>query len=103
MTQNVLGTSLKTCHWGYFDATLPPAMTISSGDEVVINTVSGGPQNLPGPGFHVPQELLDLHAAGLPTMPGHILTGPVAVQGAMPGDVLQIDILSCVFTTRLGV
>ena len=36
MTQNVLETSLKTCHWGYFDATLPPAMTISSGDEVVI-------------------------------------------------------------------
>ena len=93
MTQNLLGTSLKTCHWGYFDATLPPAMTISSGDEVVINTVSGGPQNLPGAGFHVPQELLDLHAAGLPKMPGHILTGPVAVQGAMPGDVLQIDIL----------
>ena len=44
MTQNVLETSLKTCHWGYFDATLPPAMTISSGDEVVINTVSGGPK-----------------------------------------------------------
>ena len=37
MTQNMLGASLKTCHWGYFDATLPPAMTISSGDEVVIN------------------------------------------------------------------
>ena len=93
MTQNMLGASLKTCHWGYFDATLPPAMTISSGDEVVINTVSGRPQNLPGAGFHVPRELLDLHAAGLPTMTGHILTGPVAVQGAMPGDVLQIDIL----------
>ena len=53
MTQNMLGASLKTCHWGYFDATLPPAMTISSGEEVVINTVSGGPQNLPGAGFHV--------------------------------------------------
>ena len=52
MTQNMLGASLKTCHWGYFDATLPPAMTISSGDEVVINTVSGRPQNLPGAGFH---------------------------------------------------
>ena len=48
MTKNMLGASLKTCHWGYFDATLPPAMTISSGDEVVIDTVSGGPQNLPG-------------------------------------------------------
>ena len=44
MTQNMLGASLKTCHWGYFDASLPPAMTISSGDEVVINTVSGGPK-----------------------------------------------------------
>ena len=94
MTQNMLSASLKTCHWGYFDAKLPPAMTISSGDEVVINTISGGPQNLPGAGFYVPQELLDLHAAGLPTMPGHILTGPVAVQGAMPGDVLQINILN---------
>tara|TARA_B100001939_G_scaffold158944_1_gene137335 strand:- start:23 stop:283 length:261 start_codon:yes stop_codon:yes gene_type:complete len=86
MKQNMLGASLKTCHWGYFDATLPPAMTISSGDEVVINTVSGGPQNLPGPGFHVPQELLDLHDAGPPSMPGHILTGPVAVQGAQVED-----------------
>jgi len=26
-------------------------------------------------------------------MPGHILTGPVSVEGAMPGDVLQVDIL----------
>jgi acetamidase/formamidase len=26
-------------------------------------------------------------------MPGHILTGPVAVTGAMPGDALQVDIL----------
>ena len=60
MTQNMLSASLKTCHWGYFDAKLPPAMTISSGDEVVINTISGGPQNLPGAGFYVPQELLDL-------------------------------------------
>ena len=55
MTRNMLGASLKTCHWGYFDATLPPAMTILSGDEVVINTVSGRPQNLPGAGFHVPR------------------------------------------------
>ena len=33
MTQNMLSASLKTCHWGYFDAKLPPAMTISSGDQ----------------------------------------------------------------------
>lgn len=89
----VLKASTETCHWGYFDATLPAAVTIQSGDEIIIDTISGAPTNLPGPGYHVPPELLDMHAAGLPQMPGHILTGPVAVAGAMPGDVLQIDIV----------
>jgi acetamidase/formamidase len=82
-----------SCHWGFFDAGLPPVATIASGDEVVINTVSGAPHVLPGAGYHVPPELLRIHAAGLPGMPGHILTGPVAVAGARPGDVLQVDIL----------
>lgn len=82
-----------SCHWGFFDATLPPVATIASGAELVINTVSGGPQVLPGEGYHVPPELLELHAKGPPAMPGHILTGPVAVAGAQPGDVLQVDIL----------
>lgn len=82
-----------SCHWGFFDAALPPVTTISSGDEVTINTVSGGPHVLPGAGFHVPPELHRIHAAGPPAMPGHILTGPVAVAGAVPGDVLQVDIL----------
>ena len=27
-------------------------------------------------------------------LPGHILTGPIAVKGAAPGDVLQVDILN---------
>lgn len=80
-------------HWGFFDATLPPVTEIESGAEVTIRTVSGTEQVLPGPGFHVPPELLDIHAGGTPTMPGHILTGPVAVRGAKPGQVLQIDIL----------
>jgi acetamidase/formamidase len=89
----VLNASTQTCHWGFFDATLPAAVTIDSGDEITINTISGGPQNLPGAGYHVPPELLELHAAGVPKVPGHLLTGPVAVVGAMPGDVLQVDIL----------
>ena len=93
MTNNTLHASVRTCHWGYFDASLTPALTIASGDEVTINTISGGPHNLPGEGYHIPPELFDMHAAGLPAVPGHILTGPVAVSGALPGDVLQVDIL----------
>jgi len=83
----------KTCHWGFFDADLPRIATIASGDEVTINAVSGWPNLLPGAGYHIPPELLEIHASGLPAVRGHILTGPIAVEGAMPGDVLQIDIL----------
>ncbi|WP_037230125.1 acetamidase/formamidase family protein [Roseobacter sp. GAI101] len=93
MTPEILKASVKTCHWGFFDASLAPAMTINSGDEVIIDTISGGPMSLPPASFHVPPELLEIHAAGVPAVPGHILTGPVAVTGALPGDVLQIDIL----------
>ena len=56
----------KTCHWGFFDAALPPVTTIASGDEITINTVSGGPHVLPKSGFHIPPELLDIHANGVP-------------------------------------
>ena len=89
----IIDAGPKTCHWGYFDATLTPVATVESGAEVTINTVSGGPEVLPGAGYHVPPELLAIHETGVPQVPGHILTGPVAVDGAMPGDVLQVDIL----------
>jgi len=35
----------------------------------------------------------DVHANCERSLPGHILTGPVAVDGAQPGDVLEVDIL----------
>ena len=79
---STLPASVQSCHWGFFDAAHPPALSIDSGEEVIIDTVSGGPDMLPGDGFHVPPELLEIHAAGLPGMPGHILTGPVAVEAA---------------------
>ena len=57
--------------------------------------MSGGPENLPpeGAGFDVPPELHDIHAKSSRQLPGHILTGPVAVKGARPGDVLEVRIL----------
>ncbi len=89
----IIEAGLKTCHWGYFDATVAPIAQVESGTEVTMNSVSGGKAMLPGDRYYVPPELLELQAAGEPTAPGHILTGPVAVEGAMPGDVLQVDIL----------
>ena len=43
--------------------------------------------------FHVPPELAEIHARNERMVPGHILTGPIAVEGAEPGDVLEVDIL----------
>ncbi|WP_137701285.1 acetamidase/formamidase family protein [Marimonas lutisalis] len=90
-----LTASPDTCAWGYFDPTLPPAIEIDSGETVTVETVSGGPDHVPAKdaGFHIPPELWDIHARSERMLPGHILTGPVAVRGAMPGHVLQVDIL----------
>lgn len=72
---------------------MAPALTIDSGDRVTIETVSGTPDNLPGAGYRVPPELLEIHAHAERRMPGHLLTGPVAVNGAAPGGVLEVRIL----------
>ena len=84
-----------TVHWGYYDAALAPVLTVGSGDTVTVHTLSGKPDDLPpdGSGFTLLPEhraVLEQTARG----PGpHLLTGPIAVEGARPGDSLKIDIL----------
>ena len=90
--QHHLPASPETCAWGYFDPKRAPVLTVDSGDTVVIETVSGGPEVLPPEPFHVPPELREIHARLRQEMPGHILTGPVAVRGAKPGQVLEVRI-----------
>ncbi|MBB3451764.1 acetamidase/formamidase [Rhizobium sp. BK313] len=87
-----LPASSANCAWGYFDPKRPPALTVDSGDTVVIDTVSGGPDVLPKGEFFIPPELLDVHKNSIQEMPGHILTGPVAIRGAKPGQVLEVRI-----------
>jgi len=82
-----------TVHWGFFDASLAPLATIASGERVTISTVSGAPDMMPGPPLEVPPALPAIHGSNRRRMvPGHICTGPVAVAGAQPGQVLQVDI-----------
>jgi acetamidase/formamidase len=94
MTHHHLHSSPETCHWGFFEAKLNPVLAIASGDEVTIDTISGGPEVVPDRSrFHVPPELAEVHAKNERMVPGHILTGPVAIEGAQPGDVLEVEIL----------
>ncbi len=87
-----LDAGAKTVHWGYFDATLPPVLTIDSGETVVISTVSGGTDVMPPPPLKVPPPLADVQAHHTPKLPGHMCTGPVAVRGAKAGQVLEVRI-----------
>ena len=94
MPAHRLSPTSRTVRWGMFDAAYPPVLTIASGESLTIETVSGGPEVMPPPetGLAVPPVLAAIHKAGLPRLGGHILTGPVAVSGAEPGDMLEVRI-----------
>jgi len=82
-----------TVHWAFFDATLKPLLEVNSGDTVTLHTVSGGPDILPaGDGFEILPEHLTIHEVLAPGGAGHIMTGPVAIKGARPGDMLEVRI-----------
>jgi acetamidase/formamidase len=89
-----LKANKETCHWGFFDAARKPVLTIDSGDRITIDTLSGAPDFIPKTGFHVPPEMAEVHAGAERFEGGsHILTGPVAVRSAKPGQVLEVRIL----------
>jgi acetamidase/formamidase len=84
----------QSVKWGYFDASLEPIASVPSGAEVIVETVTGEPPHVPKDSKF---EILPEHQPILESVehgPGpHLLTGPIRVEGAMPGDVLALDIL----------
>lgn len=92
MTDHHLRATPDTVHWGAFDAGMRPVATIASGDRITIETINGAPDRLPKAGYAILPEYAAIHAAVKPRLPGHILTGPIAVEGAEPGDALEIEI-----------
>ena len=94
MPTHRIASTPETVRWGVFDAAFPPLVTIQSGDTVVLECVSGGPEVMPRAGseLRIPPALAAIHAAKIPRAPGHLITGPVAVAGAEPGDMLEVHI-----------
>ncbi len=82
----------ETVHWGYFDYRLEPVLTIASGDRLILHTLSGHPDLLPNDPSRVPEELRAIHATVKKGPGPHILVGPVAVEGAEIGNVLEVII-----------
>jgi acetamidase/formamidase len=87
----------NTVEWGFFDASTKPILTIKSGDTVSIETPLAGSKEMEDMGL--PQDLIrpemrELEAGVKDRGAGaNILVGPVFVEGAEPGDVLEIQIL----------
>lgn len=107
----------KTVHWGYFSKSLRPVLTMNSGELVTIEAVThhanddfdrmvkgdAGLERI----FHWDQNGKTIERRGAGPMDAsiygrgagegfgvHLCTGPVAVAGAEPGDVIELRILS---------
>ena len=93
-----LKSSPTTVHRGFYDATLKPVLTIDSGDRVRVWTTTGNPkyfENLGVPKDKIPAELYAAFDGVQDAERGdHTLIGPMYVNGAEPGDTLEVRILS---------
>ncbi|MGH8447479.1 MAG: acetamidase/formamidase family protein [Solimonas sp.] len=94
---HLLPATPKTCHWGYFDPATAPVLRVRSGDfvqaEAVTHHAGDAPELLMDEGI---RQLF----AGIPEedrYPGvHIMTGPIFVEDARPGDMLEVRYLHMV-------
>jgi acetamidase/formamidase len=109
-----LSPTIDTVVLGYYSAETKPVLTVKSGDRVKIDTISlfGLPED-PAPFFKqhgisldnpAVQEIIAMKAEGKKrgmALRGP-LTGPVAVEGAEPGDTLEVRVLSLKFRADYG-
>jgi acetamidase/formamidase len=93
-----LAASPGTVLWGYYSQEARPVLTVHSGDTVRIQTDSScpPPARLEAAGVKpsdIPQYDRDIREQVKDKGPGgHILSGPVAIEEAEPGDVLEVQI-----------
>ena len=90
-----------TVAYGYYWSEAKPALRIASGDVIDVDTLlTNTPQGLqragvPGEKIQASLKAIVAEVTGDKRGPGgHILTGPVFVEGAEPGDALEVKILS---------
>ena len=115
-TRHHLPISASAVHWGYFSRALRPVLTVKSGDIVTVETLTqhatddysrmalGDAAAESVVGWTKEMKNVDRRGAGPmdASIYGrgagegfgvHICTGPIAIEGAAPGDVLEIEIL----------
>jgi acetamidase/formamidase len=96
-TVHTLMPTPQTVAWGWYDAAGKPVLHVNSGDDVIVRALSTcSPTSLVRAGLdsnRVEKEAKAIYAARASIKPGpggHILTGPIYVEGADSGDVLEV-------------
>jgi acetamidase/formamidase len=93
-----LKATSATVHRGFFDASLKPVLRIESGDLVRLETSTGNPRYFERLGISresIPRELYaEFEGVTDDGRGDHTLNGPIYVNGAEPGDTLEIRIRS---------
>ncbi|MDF5731124.1 MAG: acetamidase/formamidase family protein [Rhizonema sp. PD38] len=97
MSDRILKATRETVHLGGFSQHLEPAVIIDSGDTIDVETYSGYYVHQQAPPEFLTPEFLDI-CQNLPVerkVGGgpHLLTGPIYVRGAEPGDVLEVELV----------
>src|SRR6478752_6230475 len=96
---HVLSPTPKTVVWGYYDASVKPVLRIQSGDTVEIESAMIAPPSMLEAAGLAPDQIREsdraIHRGAKPEALGpHILTGPIYIEGAEAGDVLEVRIRS---------
>jgi acetamidase/formamidase len=96
---HVIKTGPETVEWGYYDASKKPVAVIDSGDIVQLESPLAGSREMEAFGMaHLITPEMRALEAGVSSSdkgPGaNILVGPVYVNGAEPGDILEVKILA---------
>ena len=108
-TDHVVRSTPENVVWGWYPIDRAPVLTIQSGDTVRIDTLShaGATQAEEPVGYlggfgaspdEVLQDVIDFWGSRSDRpregRSGHVITGPIYIEGAEPGDMLEVQILS---------
>ncbi|MGB3534141.1 MAG: acetamidase/formamidase family protein [Microcoleaceae cyanobacterium] len=105
MVHHILKATCETVHLGGFSPKLKPALFVKSGDTIEVETYTGFKLYQQAPAGFLTPELIEICQNLSPARkigPGpHLLTGPIYIENAQPGDVLEIRLQS--ISPRLSV
>jgi acetamidase/formamidase len=98
-----LAATPETIHWGFFSPELAPALRIRSGDLVQAEAITHHAGDAPDLMFDAGVERIFTEVDPASRAPGvHIMTGPIYIEDAEPGDMLEVRYLQMVPRNNYG-